>query len=339
MSVLLPTPAPGAEAPDVTLAITELGPLVIEERSAAPADTAAMLDRAALAPATRRVYVGALRRFQAWRLRWRQAAPVDDSLLSDYAAVLHHSGAAPATIDQAIAAVRTAARLTGAADPAGPATERRRRGVRRAGAGRGRGQSQGIGWRAADRLADRAAAEGTLQGMRDAAIIAVGSDAALRVSELAGLLVGDFDAGDGRGGSVLVRRSKVDQEARGSVHSLGLPTVVLVRRWIDAAGIAAGQPGGALFRGVYRGGATVRPGPMAPESIGRMLATRAAAAGISGATGHALRIGAAQSLMDAGGSTADLQALGRWSTERMPAHYARLQRARRDAVARLRYGA
>lgn len=332
---LLPAAAP-AEAPDVTLAVTTLGPLVIEERAADT--TAAMLDRAALSAATRRVYLGALRRFNGWRLRWRGAAAVDDGLLSDYVAVLHAAGAAPATVDQAVAAVRTAARLTGAADPAGPATERRRRGARRAGAGRGRGQSAGIGWRAADRLADRAAAEGTLQGRRDAAIIAVGSDAALRVSEIAGLSVSDFDAGGGAGGTVTVRRSKVDQEARGSVHSLGVPTVVLVQAWLSAAAIQDG----ALFRGLRRGtrpgGGSVRPEAMAAPSIARMIGRRAAAAGIVGATGHALRVGTAQSLADAGATNADLQAVGRWSSERMPAHYARYQRARRDPVARLRYG-
>lgn len=324
--------APAAlAADDATLVTTTVGPLVVEERAAATA--AAALDRAALAPATRRVYRQSLARFDAWRWRWKRGAVVDDALLADYCATLYAAGAAPATVDLAVAAVRTAARLFGADDPVGPATTWRRRGARRSGSGRGRGQSAGIGWRAADRLADRAAAEGSLQGARDAAIIAVASDAALRVSEVAALDCGDFDAGDDRGGTLTIRRAKTDQAGRGTVHSLGVTTVVLVQAWQAAADVRHGP----LFRGLYRGG-KLRPGPMSATSVARMIARRAADAGIEGATGHALRIGAAQSLVDHGATTADLQAVGRWTTERMPAHYSRLQRARRDPVARLRYG-
>ena len=289
------------------------------------------LDAAALAPATRKAYAGALDRLAAWMGTWKAGRPLTDELLADYLAARYAAGAAPAVIDQVVAAVSCAAALRGEPSPVGPATVRRRRGCRRSGAGRGRGQAAGIGWREADRLADRAADEQTTRGTRDAAIIGVMSDAALRVSEAAALQVADIDFG---GPSVTITRSKTDQCGRGTVHSLGPPTARAVERWLEVAGHAAGP----LFRRVWATGAVGRRA-LAPDTIGRMIARRAAEAGITGrVTGHSLRIGAAQSLTDSGATTADLMSVGRWTSERMPAHYARLQSARRDAVARLRYG-
>ena len=66
-------------------------------------------------------------------------------------------------------------------------------------------------------LAALAARRG-LAGLRDAALIAVASDALLRVSELAELEVGDIDFGTG---TVTVRKSKTDQEGEGAVLIFG----------------------------------------------------------------------------------------------------------------------
>ena len=58
-------------------------------------------------------------------------------------------------------------------------------GFRRKAAGRGRGKVAGVRWEAADRAAKMAEKAGDLIGLRDAAIVAVASDALLRVSEVA----------------------------------------------------------------------------------------------------------------------------------------------------------
>ena len=53
-------------------------------------------------------------------------------------------------------------------------------------------------------------------------------------------------------------------------------------------------------------------------------------------SGHSLRVGAAQSLVENGASLVDLQVAGRWKSPSMPAYYVRNQEASRGAVARLR---
>ena len=116
-----------------------------------------------------------------------------------------------------VAAVRFQARLTGSESPVGPRTDRVLAGYRRATGSRHR-----VGcWRAvvSSRRAAAVAANGgdSIHGLRDGAIIAVASDAMLRVSELSALNVGDI-ATDGSGtATVTVRHSKTDQDADGAV--------------------------------------------------------------------------------------------------------------------------
>lgn len=294
-----------------------------------PADGWTELDSAALAPATRRAYTGALRRLRRWLWAAGHGDRLNDSTLGAYVAAQHAAGAAPATVDQAIAAATAAARLAGGESPCGPITARRRRGMRRAGAGRGRGQVKGLQWRDADRIADAAAADGTVRGLRDAAAVAIASDAMLRVGEVAALQVSDI-----QGATVCVRRSKTDQNATGSIHYIGERTQQIVAWYLARAGVRTG----ALLRRVRRGDNVQRAG-LTAEAIRRLIVRRAAAVGIRGRiSGHSLRVGSAQSMAAAGATTLELQLSGRWRSERMPAHYSRTQRAERDAVARRRYG-
>ena len=159
--------------------------------------------------------------------------------LAAYLAGLYEAGRSPAVAGMVAAAVRFQMKLAGKPSPVGPATERVLRGFRRKGADRGRGQVAGVRWEQADAAAAAAANDGrSVKGLRDAAIVAVMSDAMLRVSEAAALHVADLEA---EGGNTLtVRRSKTDQEGEGVAQYIGGPTVVRVRAWMDAAGIADG---------------------------------------------------------------------------------------------------
>ena len=189
-------------------------------------------------------------------------------------------------------------------------------------------------WRDCDRIADRAESDGTLAGLRDAALVRVMSDALLRVSEAAALDVADVAQPAADIGTVDIRRSKTDQEARGSVHSIGPETLATVRAWCEAAGISEGP----LFRHVDKGG-NVR-GRLSVQSLRLIVKRRAGGVpSLKGraVSGHSLRIGAAQSLAEAGATLPEMMQSGRWKNPEMPAHYSRLQRAGQDAVARLRY--
>ena len=214
--------------------------------------------------------------------------------LAAYLAGLYEAGRSPAVAGMVAAAVRFQMKLAGKPSPVGPATERVLRGFRRKGVERGRGQVAGVRWEQADAAAAAAANDGrSVKGLRDAAIVAVMSDAMLRVSEAAALHVADLEA---EGGNTLtVRRSKTDQEGEGVAQYIGGPTVVRVRAWMDAAGIADGP----LFQRLDKAG---KPrGRLSTQSIRAIIQRRAQDAGIEGrVSGHSLRVGSAQSLANGG---------------------------------------
>ncbi len=295
-------------------------------------EVARELADASISANTRRAYGGAVRRLS----EHLDGVPLDDATLAAYLAALFESGRSPATASMVVAAVRFQARLTGSESPVGPRTDRVLAGFRRAARDRGRGQVAGVRWSQADAAAAVAAnGAASAHGLRDAAIIAVASDAMLRVSELAALRVGDLGA-EGEH-TVTVRRSKTDQDAEGAVLYLGEPTVARVAAWLEAAGVSTADTAAPLFQRIDRGG-TPR-GPISARSIRRIITARCADAGVEGrVSGHSLRVGSAQSLAAAGAGLVEMQQAGRWQSPTMPARYARGELASRGAVARLRYG-
>ena len=281
------------------------------------------LVEASLSPNTRAAYASVWRRFDATGLE------ADDAGIASYLTSLFEAGRSPATASLAVAALRFRAKHRGEPNPVGPLSSRVLAGFRRQGAGRGRGQVAGVNWAQSDAAA-ALSARGGLAGLRDAALIAVASDALLRVSEVAALEVADIDFGSS---AVTVRKSKTDQEGEGAVLYLGKPTLRRVRRWLDGAGLEDGP----LFRPVRVGGA-VGSRALSARSVREVIKSRSEAAGVEGrVSGHSLRVGAAQSLAAAGASLVAMQQAGRWQSPAMPGHYARAELASRGAVARLRY--
>ena len=99
-----------------------------------------------------------------------------------------------------------------------------------------------------------------LRGLRDAALIAVGSDGLLRISEIAALQVEDVEQTEDGSGRLTVRSSKTDQEGVGEILYLGESTVRRVTAWVDAAGITAGP----LFVRVRKNG-LIGTKPLSPR--------------------------------------------------------------------------
>ncbi len=281
-----------------------------------------------LAPGTRKAYGSALRRLDA-RLDGR---PLTDESLADYLGWLFDRGLVPASAATAVAAVKDRAKRKGEAPPAGECTAAALSAYRRDGAGRGAGQVRGISWEESDRMADLAEACGNIRGLRDALLIRIMSDCMLRVSEAEALDVADLTSSS-EGLLVTVRRSKTDQEGRGTVLFGGPDTARLARKWLDATGIEEGP----LFRPVNKAG-RVAGSRLSARSMWDIVKERAADAGIEGrVSGHSLRVGSAQSLRDRGATTTDLMAAGRWSRVETMAGYVRTQDAEFGPVARLRY--
>ena len=299
--------------------------IALTRRPARRARAAAYLAKASMSKNTRRVYETALRRFE------RSGNPETDAGIAAYLGDLYEQGHAAAVAAMAVAALRFRAKLNDRPSPVGAASERVLAGFRRLAAERGRGQVVGVRWEQADRAAALAEGTGTLAGLRDAAIVAVASDALLRVSEVEALDIADVDLDEQ---TVMICRSKTDQEAEGVVQFLGEPTVARVGAWLLGAGLTEGP----LFRPLFKGG-RLREGRLTERSIRRIIIQRARDAGVEGRiSGHSLRVGSAQSLATAGASLVEMQIAGRWQSPVMPGRYAQGQLAKQGAMARLRYG-
>ena len=299
----------------------------------APGSLGASIALGTISAETSRAYGRALRQI----VEQLGGRPIDDLNLSEALSELAADGAGSGKLSLIAAAVRFAARRGGSPDPVGPLCDAVLKARRRA-AGEAR-QAAAVDWEQADVSAAAAAATGTAGGLRNAAIIAVMSDALLRVGEAASLQVGDVEYRDDGSATLRVPRSKTDQESDGASLYLGPLTVRRVREWLQAAQAtgtdAADQP---LFRQVRRG-QHVTALPLSARSIGEIVRQAAAQVGVEGASGHSLRVGSAVSLVRAGASLPEIQQAGRWASSRMPAHYARNEFAARGAVARLRYHA
>lgn len=258
---------------------------------------------APLADSTRRAYNGALRRLDA-ALAGR---PLTDDTLAEHVAELHAAGKAPASVKTVVAAVRFRAKAQGIAAPVGPLTARAMADIRRHGRARGRGQVQGVDWAQADAAAEAAAKEAQTDGenwkdrrkrragLRDAALIAVASDAMLRVFEIVALDVDDIAGQDDGTARLRVYGRKTtgtEPEGGGAPRFLRRSTWRRVTAWLEETGLDQGP----LFRRVSRSG-QVGDGPLAPHSVRKIVRDRCVAAGIQGRiSGHSLRLGAAQSL-------------------------------------------
>ena len=308
-------------------------PVVLSElpRSLTVSDTVRGLMDASVSENTRRAYRSALNKFGDHLA----GAPVTDEAIADYLAALHEAGKSPQTCNQVVAAIKFAAKLHGKTPPLGPVTNRVLTGIRRTGRGRGRGQVQGVKFAQADAAATFAVTGGSLADARDAAIIAVASDAMLRASEVAALQVDDITCQPDGSGTVTIRSSKTDQEGRGAELYLGAITVGRIKAWLEKAGIREGP----LFRRVFLKGSRVGDRKMNVSSVREIIKKRCAAIGIVGqVSGHSLRVGGAQSLAAGGASLPEMQTAGRWESPQMPGHYARGQLAAKGAVARIKYG-
>ena len=182
--------------------------------------------------------------------------PADAEHLVTYLRKLEADGLKPATLSRRVASIATAHKLLGL-DGEGLATrDKMVRDALIANRRRlGSAQRQAAPLRFGGALGPTpgftittllAACSGDLQGVRDAALLSVGYDAGLRVSELTAALVTELHPeGDGTG-LLHLPRSKTDQTGRGAWAWLSADTMRRVHAWLQASGIEDGP----LFRRV-----------------------------------------------------------------------------------------
>ena len=290
----------------------------------------------ALSDNTRKAYRGAWTAWQRWAAEHgRQALPATADDVAAYLQARHAGGAAPATIHVARAAIARMHQVSSQPDPtAGSLCRDVLRRIDREGRDRGRGQVAGVGWARAEAAALLAEDDGTLQGLRDGAIVRLMSDTLARISEVAALQCSDVEPDiTSGGGTVHIRASKTDQRGEGSTRYIGEATMAALERYLARAGHATGP----LFRRVLRGGHG-SAAPLAAGSIGEIVRKRLRAVGVTGRLGgHSLRVGSARELAAAGASVAELQQAGGWRSPATSEVYIRREAAARGPVARRRY--
>ena len=283
------------------------------------------LIKASLSENTLKTYQRALQCLEIWL----SGRTLSDALLANYITILHEDGKSPATIGQAVAAVKWQLKHQSQENINFPITQATLAGIRREGRDRGRGQVDGLIWRDVERVCVYAETEGTLAGLRDAAMIRLMSDCLLRISEVVAVNVGDF-----KGSTLTLRSSKTDQEGTGEALYVCENTRQILKQYTERSGITRG----AVFRHIRRGD-HIQSQRLTPHSTRRIIKKRAANAGVDGfISGHSLRVGSAVSLAQAGATVVDMQVAGRWKSSQMPAHYAKAELAERGAIARFKDG-
>jgi integrase len=176
-----------------------------------------------------------------------------------------------------------------------------------------------------------------LATLRDRALLLLGFFGAFRRSELVALNVSDVDF-HSEGATVIIRRSKTDQEGKG--RTIGIchqarPDACPVRAlgaWIQAAGIQEGP----IFRKVAKSG-RVAEDALTGAGVAYILKAHAAALGLheSAISGHSLRRGFVTEAYAANVPTPEIQAVtGHRSLQVLIGYYAEAN-VFRNATARI----
>ena len=241
-----------------------------------PEETAFLI-KASIAENTQKAYQRALQSLETWL----SGRTLSDALLANYITTLYEEGKSPATIGQLVAAVKWQLKHQSQETLNFPITQATLAGIRRAGRDRGRGQVDGLIWQDVERVCIYAETEGTLVGLRDAAMIRLMSDCLLRISEVVAVNVSDL-----KDKTLTVRASKTDQEGAGETLYVCDATRNVLKRYWERAGITRG----ALFRHIRRGD-HIQSQRLTPHSARRIIQKRSQDAGVEGfISGHSLRL-------------------------------------------------
>jgi site-specific recombinase XerD len=239
---------------------------------------------------------------------------------------------APATVRRYVSSIGHLHRAAGLDDPT--KAEEVKLALKRMHREKGRRQKQaaGVTLELRNRMLDHAPT--TVKGLRDRALLAVAYDTMLRRSELVALLAEDLALADDGSATVLVRRTKTDQEGQGAITFLAPDTVKHLASWLEAAGITDGL----MFRAVLKGGRV--NGPLHPGDVARVFKGMALAARISpelvrDISGHSTRVGCAQDMAALGIELAAIMQAGRWVTPEMVGRYTERLVAKRGGAAKL----
>ncbi len=283
---------------------------------------------------------------KSWRADWRVwtefctregHAPLPATVPALRAFVLERiaAGRKRATIDHYLATLTVVHRLAELPSPMDSMEARLMwRGLRREHLSARQRQARGLTMDDIDRILavlDRS----NPRDVRDAALVSTAFETMFRRSELIVLRIEDLSEEADGSGRIFLPNSKTDQEGSGFLQYLSPETLALIRDWLAVAGLAEGP----VFRSVPKSNKADRyANPLSDRDVARIFKERALQAGIDPTlvSGHSTRVGAAQDLIAANFSGAEIMRQGRWKTERMVIRYSESLQAGRGAMARLK---
>ncbi len=153
--------------------------------------------------------------------------------------------------------------------------------------------------------------ENNLRGKRDRALLMLAYETMRRRSEISSLLISDIRETK-NGASILLRKSKTDQERLGTWLQISTKTNTLINQWIKSANIKDGK----ILRGLKINDQVTNG--LTGAQIGRIFKRLAIKSGIDSSSvrnisGHSIRIGAAQDLLISGATLPQIMAKGGWT--------------------------
>jgi integrase len=173
------------------------------------------------------------------------------------------------------------------------------------------------------------------KGLRDRALITVAYDTGLRRSELVALDMADLTTGTDGLATLIIRKSKTDQEGQGAQALIAPDTLAHLTAWIERAAITQG----ALFRSIKKSD-RVQPDRLTGQSVRLILKTRAIESGlplsiVEKISGHSPRVGLAQDMAASGVDLPAIMQAGRWKSPQMVSLYTEHLQARKGGAAKL----
>jgi site-specific recombinase XerD len=263
----------------------------------------------AYAPSTLRAYRSDFEEFIAFcGHAGTSALPAQPETVAEFIDSVCQSGASSASIRRKLVAIASIHRLSRYPDPTkdGDVHLAMRKMHRKL--GRMCDQAYGITAPLLDRLI--VATSDDLHGLRDRALLHIAYETMRRRSELVSLRVEDLVESP-NGATLLLRRSKTDQEGKGTRLYISLTALACVKDWLASARIEHGF----ILRGVV--GNKEVTDSLSGDRIGRIYKRLARTAGIAATTvaqisGHSLRVGAAQDLLKGGATLPQIMVKGGW---------------------------
>lgn len=278
--------------------------LVSISKSKTPAklsESARRYIRKSKAPNTVRTYAAMLREFE----HYAGDLPASPEIVANYLTALADVGQKVNTIEVKLAAIAYAHRANGLPDPTvSEKVKEVLNGIRRD-VGRNPVKKEPATLARIGAMIDTLDLD-KLKGKRDRALLLIGVAGAFRRSELVAVDVADLHR-DSKRLRIMVRRSKTDQQAKGSTKTIPiiggyLCPVTALYAWLEAAKISSGP----VFRRVDRHSNVY--GRLTAQSVALVVKDTAKAAGLDwrSFSGHSLRRGFITEAMDAGASDGDI---------------------------------